>query len=78
MAKSLRPRPYLTRDVLLRSVSEDDEHIWGSGTVEWNLQSENFIRTGKIERTSIERAFTGTISITANEGLAAADMKLEL
>jgi len=48
------------------------EYIWGSGTVEGNLESECFIRAGFI----IESGITGTISITANEGLEAADMKV--
>jgi hypothetical protein len=48
------------------------EYIWGSGTVEGNLQSESFIRAGF----KIESIITGTISITSNEGLAAADMKV--
>ena len=48
------------------------EYIWGSGTVEGNLQLESFIRAGF----KIESNITGTISITSNKGLAAADMKV--
>jgi hypothetical protein len=48
------------------------EYIWGSGTVEGNLQSECFIRAGF----KVESSITGTISITANEWLAAADVKV--